>query len=54
MHNGGEIRQALVISGERHLMGRTAVPGERAFDISGEVFLSREEARSGEWILVEI
>ena len=48
-----EIRQTLTISGERKMLNQKANFDRRAFEISSVVELSSEEARSGNWKLVD-
>ena len=54
LQNGDDIRQTLTISGERHMLRKAEALDQRALETTDEVFLSQEEARSGEWMLVEL
>lgn len=54
LQNGDDIRQTLKISGERHMLRKAEALDQRALETTDEVFLSQEEARSGEWMLVEL
>lgn len=47
------IRKTLTISGERKMVKKNGALDQRAFETNDEVQLLHEEARSGEWMLVE-
>ncbi len=48
----GEVRQTLIISGERKMKNQTANLDQRAFETKDTVQLSTEEAQSGHWQLI--
>ncbi len=54
LQNGDDIRQTLIISGERHMLRKADALDQRALETTDEVLLSQDEARSGEWMLVEL
>jgi len=51
--HGDEVRQTLIISGERKLLNQKSNLDQRAFETSDVVLLSQEEAQSGEWQLID-
>jgi hypothetical protein len=48
----GEVRQAVMLRGERGLSGQLTRPGEMALETRDTVRLTSEEARSGDWRLL--
>ena len=50
---GDIVRQTLVISGERKMLNQGESIKQRAFETKEIVELSSEEARSGDWYLIE-
>ncbi len=50
---GEEVRQTLTISGERKMHNQKSSIDQRAFETNDVVSLSQEEARSGEWQLID-
>jgi len=51
--HGDDVRQTLIISGERKLLNLKSNFDQRAFETSDVVLLSQEEAQSGEWLLID-
>lgn len=49
---GDEVRQTLTISGERKMLNQKSNLDQRALETTDIVSLSQEEARSGEWQLI--
>ena len=50
--SGSEVRQALTIVGERNMLNQHSNLDQKAFEISGVVNLSQDEARNGRWQLI--
>lgn len=51
--DAGKEKQILTITGERIIPNKNANIDQRAFETNDTVQLSSDEARSGDWLLVE-